>query len=59
MQIQWIHMRLISLEVAREEDNQNLFLGPLTKLQKLVHYQPNFSIFQLMQWDIVVSYSLF
>ena len=52
-------MRLTSLEVAREEDNQNLFLGPLTKLQKLVHYQPNFSIFQLMQWDIVVSYSLF
>ena len=37
-------MRLVYLEVAPEEDNQKLLIGPLTKL----HTINNFSIFQLM-----------
>ena len=31
-------MPLVYLEVTREEDNQKLLIGPLTKLQNIFHY---------------------
>ena len=42
-------MRLIWLEVAREEVNQKIFIGPLSKIQNVLHYQQHFSSFQSMQ----------